>query len=441
MANKIKETFYKLALFGASLVAGSTLTTKNVQAQSIPPVSGVLNPFTTYDNTNVARETNAQKTKQSRDLLLKTRTEASIIPTIPSSIEAFLNCNDYAVWFYSASSDTVKKNTKYAGSFLFDNYDGTNPTTIIEKKGTFATQGTIGFKMLIYGMNDYQTMPGGHSGNMSVTGNHALEFSSQNYIEPHYALTNLQPGKIEEKIGAPVIPFNCDTFEIGWPYTFINNEGYEQLWTQKILGYKIVDGEAILIYNINDDPKYNKNAHLITERDTVPPEIVKFEVNGNTLSWEVKDDNPRNINYSYDGGKTRIPLPDFKGTTDMGINKSGMYTINLYADDYFLLSSTAQEITSIPTGINDNQESKYIAYPNPVKDNLILKYPENTYSTITLRNIAGQTLEQKIDNDQDGYTTIDMSNYASGPYTYTISTTSNYVNKNPTVETGKIIKE
>jgi hypothetical protein len=169
-----------------------------------------------------------------------------------------------------------------------------------------------------------------------------------------------------------------------------------------------------------------------------------MDVNGNMLSVDIKEENPRTMYYTYDGGKTKNPISKLKQTIDMGITTPGTYKVQVYVDDYFDLSNTASEITTIvetPTGTKELSQAKYLAYPNPVKDQLTLKYPENSYATITLNNLAGQTLEQKIDNDQDGQTTIDMSNYASAAYLYTISITENYVNKNPTIETGKIIKK
>lgn len=95
---------------------------------------------------------------------------------------------------------------------------------------------------------------------------------------------------------------------------------------------------------------------------------------------------------------------------------------NLYVDDIVI-----QEVLS--NGDFDNKS--FTAYPNPVKDELNIRFVENI-SSVTVYNILGQELFVKNINNTEGQ--IDMSNLASG--TYLVKVISG--NKAQTI---KVIKE
>lgn len=77
------------------------------------------------------------------------------------------------------------------------------------------------------------------------------------------------------------------------------------------------------------------------------------------------------------------------------------------------------------------ENNSFKAYPNPVKNNLTIRYTENI-SSATVYNILGQELFVKNMNNTEGQ--IDMSNLAAG--TYLVK-----VNSGKKVQTIKVIKE
>jgi len=69
-------------------------------------------------------------------------------------------------------------------------------------------------------------------------------------------------------------------------------------------------------------------------------------------------------------------------------------------------------------------------------------YPEHANANIQIYDVTGKQLENIIDNDKNGQTQLDLTNYIPNVYLYKINTPDNLVNKNPsTTYTGKIIKE
>lgn len=115
--------------------------------------------------------------------------------------------------------------------------------------------------------------------------------------------------------------------------------------------------------------------------------------------------------------------PTVSGTYVIGFQAYSIANqLNLYVDDIVIEESL---------GAVDFNTNKFTAYPNPVKDQLNIRYNENI-SNVAVFNLLGQQLFVKTINATEGQ--VDMSNLASGTYLVR-------VNSGDKVETIKVIKE
>ncbi|CAM4112289.1 GEVED domain-containing protein [Flavobacterium antarcticum] len=113
---------------------------------------------------------------------------------------------------------------------------------------------------------------------------------------------------------------------------------------------------------------------------------------------------------------------------------SGTYVIGFQAYSpsnqfYLLLDDIMIEEADLATG--DFNTNKFTAYPNPVKNNLNIRYNENI-KDVAVFNLLGQQLFTKSINANEGQ--IDMSGVPSGTYLVKISSADK-------VQTIKVIKE
>ena len=122
--------------------------------------------------------------------------------------------------------------------------------------------------------------------------------------------------------------------------------------------------------------------------------------------------------YTYQATATSVK---FAIIADAGTVSDGL-------DYNFYVDNVAMDINLSNAGFDKNT---FTAYPNPVKNNLTIRYNENI-TDATVYNLMGQQLLIKKINATEGQ--IDMSSFASG--TYLIKVTSG-----DKVQTMKVIKE
>lgn len=83
--------------------------------------------------------------------------------------------------------------------------------------------------------------------------------------------------------------------------------------------------------------------------------------------------------------------------------------------------------------VSDDIIGKFLVYPNPVRDNLVISFPNKIQEAkITIYNAIGQTIFEKLISSSD--TSVSLDNLNSGIYFYKIQS-------NAFMQSGKIIKD
>ncbi|CAM4112235.1 T9SS type A sorting domain-containing protein [Flavobacterium antarcticum] len=164
--------------------------------------------------------------------------------------------------------------------------------------------------------------------------------------------------------------------------------------------------------------KYGNNDAGYTERMKVA--FGNFPIS--TSMTEFIEDHP-SISQGTAQNNTAYFSPVFSGTYVIGFNAYSVEDqFSLFLDDIVI-----QEVLAT-TNFDAN---KFTAYPNPVKNNLNIRYNENI-KDVAVFNLLGQQLFTKSINAKEGQ--IDMSGVSSGTYLVKISSADK-------VQTIKVIKE
>jgi hypothetical protein len=314
--------------------AATAFFAQELKGQMLLP-SGVINPFISPDNTEAATTYNNlnSKTKAERDALADAIIKASRVHTIPSAPGVVWNCQDWTM-LEIVNSYNWGRDIYNDIFLLYNNYDGFELDKIYANGGTFADQGKNGLPMMI-AIFDIPLYNAAHAFCTLLTGNNALNGNDWNDIEPRDGITNVQPGELN-------VPLNTDIFSIIYVYIFKNSVHEKNLGGMRILEFKIVNGEKILTYNINDNPSFNTRMRLITQRESDPPTIdIKQGTDPDSLICTLKDENLKSAWYTVDNGE-KIPLmtevvqqvTEKKVAIKMNL-PNGTHQIKIGVDDYF----------------------------------------------------------------------------------------------------------
>ena len=406
---KIINTLKYLPILATAFLAQETF------GQQIVWPTGVMNPFLSPDTTQAAIAHNKITKISEINSVLRTDVRADWIYTIPPNDNPLWNCNQWSNQMVVNSHDWGKEvfDSQW-DKLLCNGYKGFVLSEIYANGGTLKDIGKLGYQMFEVSITDKITRPEGHAMNGVFTGNDILDPESFNTIEPRDGVTEVKPGEIN-------IPLNCERFVIAYPYIFKNTAHEKIFGFVRILEFKIVNGEKILTYNINDDPFFNKTFRVITKRDTVNPVIkILSPVNGkvydkNTrLEYIIEDENfkPGTAWYSLDGGKTKIPAAQ-SDTIPLSL-ADGMYKFIVGGGDEFRLTSKDSVSFEMKkaTGIEDPPTlEETVAYPNPTYDILHIKYKSgmsgNAFMSIytlggnpVMRKTIGSLTEEDLDMTQ-----------------------------------------
>jgi len=124
--------------------------------------------------------------------------------------------------------------------------------------------------------------------------------------------------------------------------------------------------------------------------------------------------------------------------------KEGQNKVEIYASDLarnpsdtlinFIYKDT---ITGLKDKVIDKKYNELIAYPNPLPrgGNVRLNYPKGKTTYIDIFDMSGRKMNKTIqDNDKNGETEVNMSDYSSGVYLYRVRSVAAIYN-------GIVIKE
>ena len=313
--------------------------------------SGVLNPFLSPDNTVQAQAYNSlnlltqtSERNSSIDAIIKGGRVQTILPN-PNPL---WNCSNWTLLQIVNSYEDMKEGVYYGNELMFDGYRDFVLQDIYIHGGTLADAGKNGLPMFDLSLSDPVTLPSGHGMNLVFSGNNVFVQGDRDAIESRSGATQVQPG--EENI-----PMNCEFAIIGYPYLFKNSSHEKNYWTFKIFEFKIVNGEYILTYNVNEDPNFNTRFRVITQRESDAPTIdIKQGTAPDSLVCTINDENLKSVWYTVDGG-AKIPLMtevlpqvrEKKVALKMNL-PTGTHQIKIGADDYFRLLTEKNEQRIIP---------------------------------------------------------------------------------------------
>jgi hypothetical protein len=230
------------------------------------------------------------------------------------------------------------------GKLLYNGYKGWDLAQIYANGGTLIDQGKLGLPLYKISFTFNPVTGEAHTQTALLPGNHALIGNNWNYIEPRDGITQVKPGELN-------IPLNCDDFTIVYPYVGKTDAHEKVLDAVPILKFRIVNGEMIMTYNINEDPLYNQRIHLITERENDAPVInINQGTAADSLVLNINEVNPRSQYLIIDDG---TPIPITTNEKRKLNLTSGIHNITVQADDYFNLKSQITFQRTIPGTINN----------------------------------------------------------------------------------------
>ncbi|GEM_PF-3466800 len=382
--SKITKILYKLqyALPFAALI----LLQHEAKGQDGIWDQRVINPFLSPDTTAVAKAYNAINGLSPEDItarnnLWDARVKTDRTHTIQSGPNIDWWCshwtmlqivNAYANW------DGVYNGDK----LLYNGYNGWDLSQIYANGGTFADQGKLGVPLMEIEFIINPITRIAHAQTSLLTGNNALNPNDWNDTEPRDGITQVKPGELN-------IPLNTDEFYVIYHYLYKNSVHEKNLGGIPILKFKIVNGEKILTYNINDDLRYNTYIHLVTDRENDPPIINIKNSAADSLVMNITEVNPKCQYMIIDNG---TPIPIMTDEKRYLWLSMGTHTIKIIAEDYFNLKS---EVTFQRTVTGPVNFPPKITFITPTEgaiytDNINLEY------TITDTDFALATY--KIDN-------------------------------------------
>ncbi len=259
---------------------------------------------------------------------------------------------------------------------------------------------------------------------------------------PRINITSPNSGQIFEKdikLNASVSDPNINSDSV---YYYINdneNQFFNGNLNQSI---EVPYGEHVLSV-VGVDKLNNKTTKKVnfSREDLTPPEINwSSEVSGTysnniTFNWDISDENFQNAWLSKNGEKQEISQ-----TGEISFNElpNRNYEFWMGAKDIFgNADSTSKEFQVVGVGLEDKlNENKLKVYPNPVKDLGVIGTPIGKNLYLKFYDMSGRLQKEIIDNDKDGKTEVDFSNYKPGMYVIRASDE----NKVP-IGTLKVIKK
>ncbi len=418
-ANRIKVSLKCLIIMAAASIA------HEMKGQDIVYPSGVINPFLSPDHTpqaNAYNSLNALTQTNERNRLIDSTIKAGRVQTIPDNADPLWNCNNWTKLQVVNSYEDMKEGVYASDKLMYNGYKGFVLQEIYINGGTLADAGKNGLPMFALTLNDAVTLKDGHIMNLEFSGNNIIDQADRNPIESRSGATQVQPG--EENI-----PINCESAVIYYPYLFKNSSHEKNFGMFPILGFKIVNGNYLLTYNVNEDPKYNTRMRVITQRENDNPVInIKNADDPDSLVATLTDENLKTVWYQVDGGDTLslmdavVQLVTEKKVAIRMNLPPGMHQITLGADDYFNLvtDTTLQREISAPSGTSPAPETEILqVYPNPVKDRLYLRYKPGNHTSVSRKLYDAQGIlryQDQIELSGKIICPIDMAGLPPGAY-------------------------
>ncbi len=132
--------------------------------------------------------------------------------------------------------------------------------------------------------------------------------------------------------------------------------------------------------------------------------------------------------YSFDGGKTKVTM---KQSEDRNLTlpdgsdyfPDGDYTMTIYAQDNYNLEATKTvkfSVGNVTAIDNISPDSRVTSYPNPTSGLTTITYPAGVKAVVKLFDSSGSLLKHVTDEDQDGETIADVSDFPSGILFYQV---------------------
>jgi hypothetical protein len=356
--NIVNYFIYILPLLATAFIAQEA----NGQFFPIPPK--VINPFTSFDTTAVARAYSANNGLSLEDITARNnmadiRVKSDRTHTITGGPGIDWNCQHWTLLHLVNAYDWGDGVYNVGGAkLLYNGYKGWDSAQIYANGGTLIDQGKMGLPLFrIEFILDPNTREA-HTQTALLSGIHALVGNNWNYIEPRDGITQVKPGQLN-------IPLNTDEFIISYNFVGKTDLHEKVLAAVPILKFKIVNGEMILTYNINDDPLYNQRIHLITERENDAPIInVNQGTAADSLVLNINEVNPRSQYLIIDDG---TPIPITTNEKRKLNLTAGTHNITVQADDYFNLKSQITFQRTITAPVNNPPIIKFITPTNGQK--------------------------------------------------------------------------
>jgi len=392
-----------------------------------------INMFYSEDKTENAKAYNKLNTRAQRDSIIAFRLQEDWTDQIPASFSPYsFVCWNYALMLCVNSHDWGK-NTAYGDSpQMYSGYSGNNIDSIHKYDGTLKDMGILGLPMYDVTLYDSSWMPEGHAINAVLTGDDATKFEDWTFIEPQNDQINVKPGSYS------LFPKNCKVFDILYQFTYWSPPYEKKYGACKVIGFEIVDGEAKLVYNINDNKAIipwrahipsNELVKLITLRQPIkstppPPQFIS-PIHGSEVSEKVKFAWTKSENvqkyelhlaiwdiFSWD------PVKYYIQNTDTVIQIHPNYPWNAFVrgitakGDTGIWSKPIMFRTTI-TGVEDISETMVKVYPNPATQFLQFDVPWNSNYMIEVSSLSGVLLKRF---NTSGNLKLDISEFTSGFY-------------------------